>query len=389
MKNAMRRLVGALLVFMWAVSACTRGRATPSLPANLVAEGWQDVQIRTLCLDVRQSYLEIDPDFSLPLEPSLRRVLSGLGLRVVASGETCDGALRLSLQGEALAEDYVCILGNACGHCFTGARISGELTLTSSDRTPWVHTFNTGIEPPSSISDCPKVPEDAPLDVLWPGTVLAGLLDLWGTPVLKVALDDRDEGMREALVGLLRAQGKEGVPLLVKALQDRSAQVRLRAANALGSLGAQAREAVPALVETLDDTDRPVRLATAGALNLITGHDLGQDQATWRKWLEEPSITPTPISSWKGVPIMPGSKSPEELGSQLMYTSPTSCGEVAAFYQTEMPTAGWAFVEVTNPSSYRQRLKFKKGRDTAEINLDDSLGIMGETQCSIQIFLLR
>jgi hypothetical protein len=48
-----------------------------------------------------------------------------------------------------------------------------------------------------------------------------------------------------------------------------------------------------------------------------------------------------------------------------------------------------SIVEVTNPSSYRQRLVLKKGRNTAEINLDVSLGIMGETQCGLQIFIRR
>jgi len=385
----MRRLVGTLLLFTWAVSACTGGQATPSLPANLVAEGWQDVRLQTLCLEVQQSFTNLDSGFSLPVEPTLRRLLPGLGLRVAASGEACDGALHLSLQGEALAEDYICILGHACGHCFTGARVFGELSLTTSNRTPWSRAINASIAPPSTISACPKVPQEAPLDEVWPRAVLDGLLDLWGTPVLAAALGDPAESVREATVRLLGKQGQEGVPLLEKALQDRSAEVREWAANALGSLGAQASEAVPALVEVLDDGDRPVRLAAAGALHLITGQEFGQDQAAWRKWLEEPGLKPTPFTSWKGVPIMPGATSPEELGSLLQYVVEANCGEVAAFYQAGMPAAGWISVEAESPGSFLQQLKFEKGRETAEVHLNDTSVMMGQSRCSVQIFLLR
>jgi len=69
----MRSLVGTLLLFSWAVSACTGGRATPSLPAKLVAEGWQEVRLQTVCLEVQQSFAEIDPGFSLPVEPCASR----------------------------------------------------------------------------------------------------------------------------------------------------------------------------------------------------------------------------------------------------------------------------------------------------------------------------
>ena len=379
--------MGILLLFTWVVLACAPSSAKPSLPANIVAEGWQDVQLQTVCLEVQQSFPDISPGFSLPVEPALRRVLRGLGLRVTDDGDGCDGVLQLSLTGVALAEDYVCILGRACGHCFTGAGVGGRLILTRSDRTPLVSPFTASISPPATISDCPEVPRGAPLEEVWPRAVLDGLFELWGIPVLAVALDDREESVREAAVRLLEKQGQEGVPLLVQALQDRSASVRERAANALGSQGAQASQAVPALVEVLNDDHRPVRLAAASALHQITGQDFGQDQATWRKWLEEPSLTPTPFTSWKEVPVMPGATSPEELGTLLQYGVEASCEQVAAFYQAEMPGAGWTSVEAEG--EFVPRLQFEKGRETAEIHLSEIPVTIDQSRCNVQIFLLR
>jgi len=390
----MRNPVCVLLLSTWAVTACAGGRAMPSHPANLAAEGWQDAELQTICLEVAQSYPELDSDFSVPVEPAVRRVLAGLGMKVASAGSACDGTLSFSFKGEALAEDYVCILGDACGHCFTGARISGEWALTAADRTPWIRPLDDSITPPGSISECPKVPQEAPFDSLWPGAVLAGLVELWGPPTLSVALDDPEESVRLAAVGFLRVQGAEGVPLLADALEDRTTNVRQRAAIALGRLGAQARQAVPALIEVLDDSNRPVRLAAASALNLITGQDFGQDQAGWRKWLREPSLRPTPFTSWKGVAIMPEARPPEELGSMLQYTVDVSCQEVAAFYQAEMPGAGWTLIESGNPSGFSQRLKFEQGRDSAEVNLSDASEpylsdnsqVMEKPRCGVQIF---
>jgi hypothetical protein len=390
----MRKLLVWLLLSTWAVSACTGGRTRHSQPASFVAEGWQDVEFNTLCLEVEQSFAEVDSDFSLPIEAAVRRILSGLGVKVASASSACDGTLSISFKGKALAQDYVCILGNACGHCFTGAQMSGELALTAANRTPWVRPLDASITPPGSISECPKVPQEAPFDSLWPGAVLAGLVELWGTPTLSVALDDPQESVRLAAVGLLRVQGAEGVPLLADALEDRTTNVRQRAALALGRLGVQAREAVPALIEVLDDNNRPVRLAAASALYLITGQDFGQDQAGWRKWLREPSLTPALFISWKGVAIMPEAKPPEELGSMLQYTVDVSCEEVAAFYQAEMPVAGWTLIESGNPSGSSQRLKFEQSRDTAEVNLSDASEpylsdnsqVMEKPRCSVQIF---
>jgi len=385
----MRRLVGALLLFTWAVSACSGGRATPTAPADLVAEGWQAVRLESLCVEVEQSFAEIDPGFSLPVEDTLRRLLPGLGVRVAAGDEACDGVLHLSLQGQALAEDYICILGQACGHCYTGAQVDGELTLTSSDGTSWVGTLSDSITPPSTISECPEVPEDAPLDMVWPRAVLDGLVDLWGTPVLAVALDDQDESVRMAAVALSYRQGAEGVPLLVEALQDRSADVRQRAAVTLGRLGAEGSEAVPALIEALDDSNRPVRQAVSGALFQITGQRFGEDQAAWRAWLEEPSLEPTPFTSWKGLPIMPGASFGEELGSMLMYVVEASCEEVESFYQAEMAEAGWTTVDGETAGGAVPRLKFEKGGETAEVHFTDSTMMTGQPRCSLQVFLLR
>jgi hypothetical protein len=303
-------------------------------------------------------------------------------------GEACDASLSITLDGRALFENYNICIGDACGKCYTGAQVSGKLTLAKSDRPPLVDTFAGSIQPPSTISECPRVPRNSPLDKVWPRAVLNGLYDLWGPPLMSVALGDRDEDVRVAAVILMQEEGVDAIPLLVQALEDRSPDVRQRAANALGALGEDASQAVPALVEALDDSSRPVRLAISGALTRITSQDFGQEQSAWQGWLENPEFKPTAVTSWKGIPIMPGAKHPEELGTMLQYTVAASCNEAVAYFQAEMPAAGWSLAETSSPGSFHQKLKFEKGRETAEVNLSPS-GPTGGSACSVQIFWRR
>lgn len=64
----------------------------------------------------------------------------------------------------------------------------------------------------------------------------------------------------------VKADPGKAVAALGKALKDRDRNVRIAAANALGSLGAKARPAVPALIEALRDPNGYVRAWVAEAL---------------------------------------------------------------------------------------------------------------------------
>jgi HEAT repeat protein len=77
-----------------------------------------------------------------------------------------------------------------------------------------------------------------------------------------LALSDRDESS----LADLRHGGAASVPVLIEALADQDAQVRLNAANVLGEIGA---EAVPLLIVALSDLRAIVRIGAARALHRI------------------------------------------------------------------------------------------------------------------------
>jgi hypothetical protein len=234
--------------------------------------------------------------------------------------------------------------------------------------------------------------------------LLGALAELYGTPVVEVAMHDRDQAIREAAIGFLRGQGEAGVPLLIEALQDRDTEVRQGAAIALGAMEEEAVGAVPALVEALGDRDSLVRTAAAGSLRLITGEGFGDDQKTWQRWLEEPNLEPTPFVEWNGIPIMPDAKLPRELGTQLMYQTEAACSEASAFYEEKLAEDGWVLEEAKDWAGTTHSLKFSKAGDKLEINLSASgpppmpvppgpggtpVPTKEPPGCALQIFVMR
>src|SRR4051794_23389985 len=66
-------------------------------------------------------------------------------------------------------------------------------------------------------------------------------------------LAGKNEDAHGKAAAVLAAAGKDAVPALARALQDKSAALRERAAEVLGLIGEDAREAVPALLTALKD----------------------------------------------------------------------------------------------------------------------------------------
>jgi len=323
--------------------------ATPT-PLPVQALGWEEVTVHTLCLEVEQSYPEIEGEFSQSIADTAQRVLARVGLQVVAQGSACDAALTIALISEALGEEYT------SGYCYTGAKSNGQILLAAPDRVQFTFPISGFRSPPFNISYCPPEPNDAPFEEAWSEAILEGLAHLWGPRVLIKALVDEEWWMRktaalalgeigpgavEAVPAIIQTMededwvvrwstawalwkigpgAVEAVPALIQALEDEdSSDVRGTAALALGEIGPGAIEAVPALIQALGDGNIVVRehaaLAlgeigpgaieavpalihalgdrnivrdpAAAALKKITGQDFGDDANRWQEWWEE------------------------------------------------------------------------------------------------------
>jgi HEAT repeat protein len=61
------------------------------------------------------------------------------------------------------------------------------------------------------------------------------------------------EGLEASPSGMMEAEVKVEVPVLIRALKAQEAEVRRGAAYALGKIGVEAKAAVPALIDALTD----------------------------------------------------------------------------------------------------------------------------------------
>lgn len=302
------------------VSTPTTGPTPTPLP--LQAPGLEGVTVRTLCLEVEQSFPEItDPEYE-ELTPHISEttqlILSGLGLQVVEGA--CDAILAITMIGKAIGATYL-----KAGFCYEGAEVNGEIHLTLSGRPPLSVPISGSFKPRSMIPSehCSKEPFTAPFSLAWPNALLRGLAQLWGPRVFIAAMWDDERGVGSAAIELLGRIGPveeavpaliqvleshkssfvredavfalgqigpdvaEIIPALAEALEDKSSLVRAAAAEALGQLGPRAVEAVPALIQTLRNPGFSGRKASAEALSAITGQDFGEDARTWQAWWDE------------------------------------------------------------------------------------------------------
>jgi HEAT repeat protein len=269
---------------------------TPT-PLPLQAPDSEGVTLHTVCLEVEQSYPEIENKTPERIADAAQRVLSGLGLLVVAPGTPCDATLTVALTGKALGAEY----SGGEKYCYSGARMGGQMALALPERAPLTLPIEGELPSPFAISFCPEEPAHAPFAKAWSQALLGGLAELWGPQVFIQALTDEsvrmgeaaahalaeigpqavdavpallqalmneeeDSGRRQAASDALGAIGSEAVPALVQALADEDERVRNAAARALKDVGPQAVDAVPALIQALGDPDDDVSMAAASAL---------------------------------------------------------------------------------------------------------------------------
>ncbi|MGQ9628412.1 MAG: HEAT repeat domain-containing protein, partial [Anaerolineae bacterium] len=225
----MKKLIVMLLVLVTLGSGEVAYGADPTpMPAlpPVRVPGWGEATVHTLCLEVEQSYPDIEGEFSQPIAETARRILTGVGLQVVDKGASCEATLTITLTGQAS------VAQEPSGHFYSIAEFSGNVTLTVPERAPLILPLS-GSHSASlpGVSYCPGEPTEAPFEKAWPEALLDGLAYLWGPQVSIQVLGDEDENMRRAAAWTLGSIGpEEGViPALIQALGDEDEEVRTAA----------------------------------------------------------------------------------------------------------------------------------------------------------------
>ena len=229
---------------------------------SLKVSGLEDITVQTICLNVEQSYPEIEEEFSLPIDEFIHKLLEEFGFHIVKEGDSCEATLRVDITGYSLGAPYI-----PGGYCYSGAEVDGQILLTIPEYEQITFPISAKSSPPSLIYSCPEKPSNAPFESVWPEALFNGLTQLWGPQIAIKSLGDEDiyisSAARDALVNL----GEPAVEPLIEALKDEDYHVRDGAADALGNIGDE--RAIEPLIQTLKDKEWPVRSGAAHALGKI------------------------------------------------------------------------------------------------------------------------
>ncbi len=258
-KKLLSSIISISLMLIIFLSGCKAQQ--PTTPVSLQAPGFEDIPVHTICLKVEQSYPEIEKEISMPIFEVTQRILERVGLKVVAEGDPCDAILSINLIGKALGADY-----RKVGYCYSGAEVSGKISLTIPEHIPFDFPISKKKSPPFGIIGCPKDPSDAPFRSIWPEPILDGLASLWGPQICIKSLGDEELNVIYRAVDSLAKMGEPVVEPLIQALKDKNRSVRVYAPEALGDIGEPALEP---LIQALKDEDWRVREGASDALGRI------------------------------------------------------------------------------------------------------------------------
>ncbi len=323
-----------------AVSSTATATVLPTntpIPPPVQVDGWESAAVSTVCLDITQTYTDVNEDFSIPaFEQTASRLLGRMGLLVVKPGEDCDATLSIAFTARSKSADY-----GSAGKCYSGAAASGQVTLSAEGYptlSPDPYSVSTGT-PYFLYTECAKEPSGAPFYEIISEVLVRNLLQIWGKPALLAGIVDEDVEVRFETAAITispeaRAAGIETsemvailipavendhattqcwhnaggaaalalgdlagedsnltgdiVPVLIEALLPLSCK-SIAAESSLYNLGPEALEAVPSLIEKLRlylsmNVDENYALSVASTLTEITGQDFGIDAVAWEEW---------------------------------------------------------------------------------------------------------
>ncbi|MBI2814637.1 MAG: HEAT repeat domain-containing protein [Opitutae bacterium] len=268
----MPRAVTLLLFFglLAAGRGADNGAFTPEKAARLR-------QARTVSVEIKQGWAwaaeeqaeKTDPTDTaagdkkprdlLPLAELTKAAVEFAGWKVVAPGEPADLRLEIETYGSALGADYV---GTVTGHNYSGAELSGHVTLFQQDQDVLYEKFAGTIHPPTSINRFYSRPQDAPYDRLLPDCLEAiykTVEAVFGRAPILAALKKGEYEHRTAAARVLFAFGETAdTPEVAALLQTGDENLRTLAATALGVFGTA--DALPALLAALrDDPGYPAK----------------------------------------------------------------------------------------------------------------------------------
>lgn len=252
---------------------------SPSTPLPVSIPGWEGIILQSICLKIDQFYtLNREPyvmdsqlDDPLHIREISEAFFADIGIQLSPDSSSCDGIVRLSVEGETLRGVYT------FGGCDTGSKVDIQLTLTADNLVTVSNEYTEVIDPPDTILAERCHPFKAPDDLFIRKPLFLALVYPWGPDAYGSALVNIFPQPEIAGEDLAIA-----VPFLIQSLNNTNEPVRNWAIKALAHIGPSAIEAVPYLIRQWEEY--PGSGPSVLALKNITGAIIGSDLGEWKDW---------------------------------------------------------------------------------------------------------
>ncbi len=238
---------------------------------------------RTIRIIVKQSY-DKAKDVSLPFEDVARRICRYAGLKVVnADADDYDVVLKIQAKGSAINAFY---FGTIDGYHYSGASLSGIISLKAPIIPAYEKSFEGYISPPESIGIQYPTPSSAPFYNAYELSsfkkkMIEMMEKLYGPNILiTIILMDEDLEFREASVDHLDKLGwkpKNDIQKVLYFMAKRQSSEILKMREA----------AIEPLIEALRHDGLLVQLTATKILKKLTEQDFPRDYEAWSKWWQE------------------------------------------------------------------------------------------------------
>ena len=169
---------------IWSVKCTDLIPIITQAPLNgLPVLAWQNKTIKTICLEVNESYDSIDEDLQLLQEHIDWLLFDRYYLGIVAEG--CDAALQVDAIGTPISARYF-----PAGLRYTGAEVQGKVSLTATGFQTLTSTFQGQVDPPEKFAewegqDKYSSPSEAPFREAIESEILTILTEWFGPAILE------------------------------------------------------------------------------------------------------------------------------------------------------------------------------------------------------------
>ena len=275
----------------------TTPTTTPTPTAvPIQVEGWENTEVRKVCLTVDLSYPPREGEIKDPIAKDVAKLLKESKVRVVSDNADCEMQIAINLVGSAGSVTYKSTDNKNEKKCYTNLNVEGTMVLSGAGVEDKEIEISGSNDIPKLMSSCAETPDQVgSFGGAWEPAVLGGLYRIWGTKVAIDALQTGNPIMKKSASDLINRISQDYpaslapfMDVFIEQLSEGNIDTKNNLAMIIGRIGPEAIEAVPVLIDTWDAGDEYIQSVYVWdfghALANITGEQYSGDLSFWRNW---------------------------------------------------------------------------------------------------------